>query len=287
MAVENWLPIGFKLPDDALCRRTIFGDELWQIVKTDGGGAALIADAEIIQRWTALKLIDQGAFHPFSFGPDEFFEFSCGPGEALVPVNQADSPNTHREAMAFATALKATRDLDPESPLQDAIYVEELGRLLPTFSLSARTDDDVILGYWLTGGAQVSAKSTRRLNQMMSWISPTGLKDVVSASGVAQRAKAAPSDVCEESDSELDQEDAKAAEVDADEEGSGLERGVPFALAGRPLLENFFNEHVVDIVRNKERYAALGIGFPSAVVLHGPPGSRALLERIRRRVPPR
>jgi SpoVK/Ycf46/Vps4 family AAA+-type ATPase len=28
----------------------------------------------------------------------------------------------------------------------------------------------------------------------------------------------------------------------------------------------------VDIVQNRERYAALGIGFPSAVILHGPPG---------------
>ena len=37
-------------------------------------------------------------------------------------------------------------------------------------------------------------------------------------------------------------------------------------------MEEFFNEHVVDIVRNQERYAALGVGFPSAIVLHGPPG---------------
>jgi SpoVK/Ycf46/Vps4 family AAA+-type ATPase len=37
-------------------------------------------------------------------------------------------------------------------------------------------------------------------------------------------------------------------------------------------LEDFFNEHVVDIILHKERYKALGVGFPSAVVLHGPPG---------------
>jgi SpoVK/Ycf46/Vps4 family AAA+-type ATPase len=46
----------------------------------------------------------------------------------------------------------------------------------------------------------------------------------------------------------------------------------PFELPGRPELEEFFNEHVIDIIRNKERYKALGVGFPSAVVLHGPPG---------------
>lgn len=45
-----------------------------------------------------------------------------------------------------------------------------------------------------------------------------------------------------------------------------------FELAGRPELEAFFLEHVIDIVENGARYKALGIDFPSAVILHGPPG---------------
>ena len=45
-----------------------------------------------------------------------------------------------------------------------------------------------------------------------------------------------------------------------------------FELPGREELAYFFNEHVVDIVQNRERYKSLGIEFPSAVVLHGPPG---------------
>jgi SpoVK/Ycf46/Vps4 family AAA+-type ATPase len=53
---------------------------------------------------------------------------------------------------------------------------------------------------------------------------------------------------------------------------AGISSGEPFELVGRPELETFFNEHVVDIVRHKDRYRALGIEFPSAIVLHGPPG---------------
>ena len=45
-----------------------------------------------------------------------------------------------------------------------------------------------------------------------------------------------------------------------------------FSLPGRPLLERFFQEHIVDIIQNRERYHALGVAFPSAIVLHGPPG---------------
>src|SRR3546814_5792997 len=38
------------------------------------------------------------------------------------------------------------------------------------------------------------------------------------------------------------------------------------------LFRSFFNEHVIDLIRNEERYKALGITFPGAVLLHGPPG---------------
>jgi hypothetical protein len=45
-----------------------------------------------------------------------------------------------------------------------------------------------------------------------------------------------------------------------------------FELPGRPNLEAFFNDYIIDIVQNMERYKAFGIEFPSAIVLHGPPG---------------
>ncbi len=46
-----------------------------------------------------------------------------------------------------------------------------------------------------------------------------------------------------------------------------------FELAGRPELATFFNEHIVDIILHRDRYKALGIEFPSAVILYGPPGT--------------
>jgi predicted Zn finger-like uncharacterized protein len=53
-------------------------------------------------------------------------------------------------------------------------------------------------------------------------------------------------------------------------------RGPPpsgrFELAGRPALERFFLEHVIDIIENPEQYRAFGVEFPSAIALYGPPG---------------
>jgi cell division protease FtsH len=272
MALESWLPIGFILPDGAACRMPRHGSTDWQVVETGGDGTALVVDKVLHDQWLATGLVDSNSFHPFTFGSDDLFEFSCGPSERIAPVNASNSPNSRNEALGFATALKATREIDSESPLQDGIYVERLGRILPTYSISARVADDMILGYWLTGGAQVSAKSFRRLNQMTNWLGSSGLSDIVSAAGMGQLAKEAPADGVdgEHSDSKIEIQNVSA--VDPKLEVAGLEQGVPFSLAGRPLLENFFNEHVIDIVQNKERYAALGIAFPSAIVLYGPPG---------------
>jgi SpoVK/Ycf46/Vps4 family AAA+-type ATPase len=54
--------------------------------------------------------------------------------------------------------------------------------------------------------------------------------------------------------------------------GQARERPKEFRLHGRPQLEQFFRDHVIDIIENAERYRKLGIDFPSAVMLHGPPG---------------
>ena len=156
MALESWLPIGFILPDGGTCHKPRHGAADWQIVETSGGGTALVAAKSLHDRWLRKGLVDASSFHRFAFGTDELFEFSCGPSEWIAPVNSSNSPNTRNEALGFATALKATRDIDADSPLQDGIYVERLGRLLPTYSLSARAADDVILGYWLTGGDRKS-----------------------------------------------------------------------------------------------------------------------------------
>jgi len=45
-----------------------------------------------------------------------------------------------------------------------------------------------------------------------------------------------------------------------------------FSLPGRPELEDFFNENIVEIVAKEEQYKRMGISFPGAVVLYGPPG---------------
>ena len=270
MALDAWLPIGFRLPDGAKVRIALFGGPNWQILETQGDGRALVAHEDLATRWLDSGLIERGPFSTFDFGDRHLWAISCGPTQVLCPVADGRSPDTKAEALAFALALRATRGIDSESPLQDALYVERISRLLPTYSISSRTNDDVVLGFWLTGGASVSAKSFRRLRQTMSWLGARHLKDVVQAAGFevaevmpAEPARAAPA---AKEASQPDTKESRKGQPTA-HDAAGL-----FELAGRPELAAFFNEHVIDIVQHRDRYKALGIDFPSAIVLHGPPG---------------
>ena len=51
MALDAWLPIGFRLPDGAKVRIALFGGPNWQILETQGDGRALVAHEDLATRW--------------------------------------------------------------------------------------------------------------------------------------------------------------------------------------------------------------------------------------------
>ena len=269
MALDAWLPIGFKLPDGAKVRAALFEGTDWQIYETMGGGRALVVLAALAQHWQDAGLVEDGTLNAAQFGDRQLRSISSAPSQTLCPVSEGKSPDNKSEALSFALALKATRDIDAESPLQDALYIEKITRLLPTYSISSRAGDDVVLGYWLTGGTNIPATSFRRLRQSMSWLGAGHLKDVVQAAGF-EVAEIIPLERKPETPPEK-------TETITTEEKRETKRTAPesnklFELAGRPELAAFFNEHIVDIILHRDRYKALGIEFPSAVIQHGPPG---------------
>jgi hypothetical protein len=266
MTVEAWLPVGFELPGGARSRRCLHEGTGWQILETRGGGRALVAREELADRWAASGLIGEMAEAFFTFGDARYWALLSGKDQVLAPVAMGRSPNSKDEALAFALALRATRDIDKSSPLQDAVYVEKISRLLPTYSISSATEDDIVLGYWLTGGASLSVKAFRRLSQTLSWLGSEHLKEVVEAAGF--KATEAARTLSRGGEERIATEPVGEGE----RARSDQIRPGPFTLPGRPTLAAFFNEHIVDIVRNQKVYERLGIGFPAAVVLHGPPG---------------
>src|SRR6185437_11814649 len=145
VALESWLPIGFDLPYEARCGRPLHADANWQILETRGGGSALVVREDVFAKWVAAGLVDEAEFRAFSFGSDAYREMSCGSSQTLVPLSDCHSPSSKSEAFAFAMALRETRAIDPVSPLQDAVYVEKFSRLLPSYGITSRAEDDFVL----------------------------------------------------------------------------------------------------------------------------------------------
>jgi cell division protease FtsH len=265
MVLDSWLPVGFSTPDGEKVKIAIQEGVDWQIYESQAGNRILVAKDSLANRWFEIGLADSSQFKKFEFGGDSFFEYSSPKDYALSHLEDSESPQNKNEALSFASALKGTRELDKECSLHDAIYVERLSRLLPTFTLSPVVPDAVVFGTWITGGAPVSVESFRRLRTLAGWLGTSNLQDVVVSGGfkVSEKVigtKAKPIATTKEEVTD---------KVEISEETEGPKQ---FKLAGRPELELFINEHVVDIVENEARYKALGIEFPSAIILHGPPG---------------
>lgn len=267
--MEHWLPIGFDLPDGHQTKNVLQSGAGWQILKASEGGRALILKESLARKWISAGLIDSTLLDGFKFGEDSFYYLYSNGAYQLTRLDGGKSPSSMNEAMSFVNALYETRKLNADLSFQDSIYVEKISRLLPTFTISTPVPDDVIVGYWLTGGIPISAKSFRKLSQAVSWLSPSMLQELVVASG------AVSAEECESGfEKHVDGMNADCGVSTLAPLGSSVRvPGALFELPGRQELTDFFNEHVVDIVNNEERYSKLGIGFPSAVILYGPPGS--------------
>jgi len=246
--LESWLPVGFSLPNGARTRLALQAGTSWQIVETATKDRALIVTQDLATLWGNAGLVNLDEWQSFQFGTKSMYAVVSSANSMLSSIDSCRSPRNRNEALSFAVSLRETRRIDAVTPLQDAIYVEQLSRLLPTYALSAPISDDVVLGSWLAGGVQVSVYSTRRVHQLLSWLGDSNLENVIKQSGL--------------------QLPTGVSDTLNDNAGTKL----PFTLAGRPGLEQFFNEHVIDIIEHADRYRTLGITFPSAIILHGPPG---------------
>ncbi len=264
LVLDAWLPKGYELPGGVRTVAVLHQGNDWQIIAVQAGTRALVVRSSLAQRWIEAGLIEEGALTRFSFGTAAYLSLVSRLEHMLAPVEDCRSPNTKAEALAFAQALKATRATDPDSGLQDAVYAEAISRLLPTYSSETAVGDDIVLGAWLTGGIPISAKAFRQLSQSASWLGLNHLKDIVETAGFT------PEEVVQDDPHESIHQAARVS-------GGGktaprTTSSSPFSLAGRPALEAFFREFVIDIIENSTRYKALGIEFPSAIVLYGPPG---------------
>ncbi|MCY3763103.1 MAG: ATP-binding protein [Gemmatimonadetes bacterium] len=277
MGEERWFPIRHQLLDGSRLGRLLHGGPEWQIYRVDQDNSLLVVRSALAERWVDLRLVPDTVLEPFPFGRMDFKAIPSGVRQRLEPVVGSSGPDSKADGLSFAVSLSETRKIEAEAPLHDAIYAERYSRLLPTWTVSVGTTDEVVLGRWLTGGVSVSATSFRRLTSLLGWLDKEDIRELLEAAGLPGPQESGRALTRHRPQSQT----PKPGLEDADENVLcpvviGNSRSSPktrqFQLAGRPSLERFFNEYVIDIIQNAERYKALGIGFPTAIVLHGPPG---------------
>lgn len=276
MSKDQWLPKGYEFSNGLKIRTLKSAGESWQIFEMSDSGRVLVVYDKLVRKWVEQGFLESSLFSSVKFGDASLSILNSKKNFRLAPVEGTDSPANKMDALAFALALRETRKISTVVSFHDAIYIEQYSRLLPTWTLSPAVSDQLVLGTWLTGGVAISTDSFRRLSNLVGWMPASDLADVIITANLA-----VPLDVeaavlgrrigaseAKESHLAIHKTDFKNTSSNAET----VNQPRRFALPGRPDLEEFFNEHVIDIIMHPDAYLAMGIEFPSAIVLHGPPG---------------
>lgn len=253
--IKSWLPSNFNTTGNITIKYAIAEGNEWQILSTVQEQLVLLIKPRLYNKLGKEGLIEPDSFEEVTFEKGRYFQYISSPGKTIADSNTGPFSQGLNNALSFANALKETREIAPYIPLQDAIYVQDLNRLLPTYSETSSSDDNTVLGTWLTRGVKVSVNSFRRLSSFLSdEYSFTDLTKIITSAGLKVNL------------------DDMFIEQKNESSWVSMDKNERFSLPGRPELEEFFNDQIIDIVQNEEKYKRMGIDFPSATIIYGPPG---------------
>ena len=264
--MERWLPKGFRLENGEKVSKHLSSGSEWQLYLSDNQGYVLAISPQLYSNWEELSVLPFGLFFeeeaPFGKLWISFDKYNS----PIASVKHGPYPENAEDARAFAVALRKSREAIPDASFEDAIYFERYSLMLPTYG-DRSLDDQTVLCRWVTSGVEISIDRFDRLCEIVSWMSPLVLESVISDAGFSVSHDTALSIT-----SERTQESSETKTVGPIERKASNGFDKSFSLPGRPDLEAFFNDHIIDIIRNSEKYKRMGIDFPSAIILHGPPG---------------
>ena len=254
--LEPWFPRNYKLIADIIIKKIVFSGDNWQIYACADGSSVLIAKSVLANYWCCAGYITPTLLQKHFFGRDEYRFLHSQADMFLAPITFNQDFITYEDGKSFATALAASRKVDPDISLAGGIFVERYSKILPVKQENKNEPDDILLGRWLSRGIDIPASSFERMMQLLPTVTESGLTDILQTARIkAEEATLQPKYIPASSHSSLD-----------------IISKLPFTLPGRNELETFFKEHIIDIIENAETYKTMGIDFPTAFILQGPPG---------------
>ncbi len=264
--MERWLPRGFQIRTGITVGKQLCAGREWQLYSSSNKGFVVAISQRLREKWAELGVLPVNMLEKRVTPNREIWVGDDKYDSLIASVKYGPYPESIEDARAFAIALKQSRETIPKASFDDALYFERYSLVLPTYE-EGTLDDQTVLCRWIASGVEISVDRFDRLCEIASWMSPAALASVIRDAGFAVSQDTAISIEKSKSDEATEERVITRAK-----KKDSSEIGEHFSLPGRPALEEFFNEHVVDIIRNSEQYARMGINFPSAIILHGPPG---------------
>lgn len=251
---------GQELNDRSRIRKLVCEGEDWQIYLTNNQTYVLTVSTELYAKWDSISAFPEGFFCSVA----DHYYLIAAKDNLISSLETGPYPVNGVQVLKFSVAFREAMKTFGISKMQNAIYIEENQLLLP---VSSKRDEPVDAGTlyasWVTGGVNISVDQGNRFNKLMAWMPSDALAKSKELAGFESE---------EEDGTEESEAATKAKEKPVREIKDGSVPAEPFVLLGRPELEQFFNDNIVDIVRNREKYKRMGIDFPGATILYGPPG---------------
>lgn len=267
--MTDFLERGTEINPGVRIRKKIAEGERWQIFLTDRENCALAVDTALYGEWINCEMLPEGLFLPC-----ERFKkcrvFAGRENYLISSLSDGPFPESTMQIEAFALSFRQAREKGWLDRAGDAVYLEEYSILLP---IALHADEkgknpDVLFSHWISGGLDLGSDSFHQMSRVMTWVPTERLKRYYEMAGF--------SEVDEQGQPEQTvQQNAEVHEYEegAEYTGTSVPGPTEFSLPGRPALEQFFKENIIEVVLNREAYERMGISFPGATVLYGPPGT--------------
>ena len=263
MAEDRWLPLDYLLADGNHIRSLYVRGAAWQLYTTAEDGQALAVSGALHRRWVELEWIEEGLFEEAPLPDGAVYVFCARAGSMLSSLDFGPYPHTRQQAMDFIRALRRSRDRMGDIRLDGAIYVASFSLILAAeFGGAPSVGVARAVGRFLTGGVDIPLNSASMILQYAPYLTQSDLDQMLDQLHISKDEGASGALVADISEPAIGKPSTQR----------GPRQKGPFCLPGRPELERFFREEIIDIVDNEEAYRRMGVGFPGGTVLHGPTG---------------
>ena len=239
-----WFPIGHEIACGTVGRLRAEGagyqvlhdqssERLMLVIASDSSAGKGAAASSVATR-----------FEGVDFGGRSFLAISMSKAEEPVPVLQWPKRfglPTSPDIKAMSKAISDLRQRDSHAEVGSALFVPPIEVCLPVKGSDRPEDMKRLAANVLVASGQISSLDIGSIRGLNPWVSAQDIKFFLEALGISE-----------------------VLEPPAPED---------FSLPGRPALEAFFREYVIEPSADPARYDALRVQLPNGILLYGPPGS--------------